>query len=87
LIMNRKELIEHLRFGIVTVVFKKVNGDLREMTCTLSQDVVPPTTSNNKKTNTDVLPVWDTNKKAWRSFRLDNIVSILVGGQDRAYTG
>ena len=84
--MNNKELMEHLRFGIITVVFKKVNGDLREMTCTLSQDVVPPTTSNNRKTNKDVLPVWDTDKKAWRSFRLENIVSILVGGEERAYT-
>ena len=86
--MNRNELVENLRFGIVTVVFKKVNGDLREMTCTLSRDVVPPTPpSNDKKPNKDIIPVWDTDKKAWRSFRLENIISILVGGEERAYTG
>tara|TARA_R100001082_G_C4256252_1_gene113610 strand:- start:128 stop:385 length:258 start_codon:yes stop_codon:yes gene_type:complete len=85
--MNRQELIEQLRFGVVTVIFKKVNGDLREMSCTLSEDVIPPTNSNNKKNTQEVLPVWDTNKNAWRSFRLDNIVSILVGEQEHAYTG
>ena len=86
--MNRKEVVEHVQSGVVNVVFKKVNGDLRDMSCTLNQDVVPPTTSTtNKKTNQEVLPVWDTKKNSWRSFRLDSVVSIHVGENEHAYTG
>lgn len=87
--MNLKELITELRTGVVSVVFEKVDGSLREMTCTLSEDVVPPTTTSNKnrKTSTKVLAVWDTERSGWRSFRLDKIKTIQVLGEEHAYIG
>jgi hypothetical protein len=35
--------------------------------------------SENPKTpNYDVLPVWDLEKEAWRSFRVENVISFRV---------
>jgi predicted DNA-binding transcriptional regulator YafY len=31
---------------------------------------------NNKKNNDEVLPVWDVDIGAWRSFRLDTITNV-----------
>jgi predicted DNA-binding transcriptional regulator YafY len=38
--------------------------------------VLPETSIHNKKTNYEVLPVWDTDIGAWRSFRLDSIKDV-----------
>jgi len=63
-----------------TVVFEKVDGSLREMHCTLMAEYLPPmdeTHSNvAKAVNEEVLAVWDLDKNAWRSFRLDSLISI-----------
>ena len=87
--MNLKELINELKSGVVTVIFEKVDGRLREMSCTLSEDVVPPSPPSDKKrkTSTEVLAVWDTEKNGWRSFRFDKIKTIIVSENDYAYTG
>lgn len=48
------------------------------MSCTLKEDVVQYTekkTEKIKKENNDVLAVWDLDKKAWRSFRIDSVKS------------
>jgi hypothetical protein len=77
--MHKEELLAKLKDNLLEVTFTKVNGDQRVMTCTLKTDIVPqPTGSVNqkRKTNTDVISVWDTNAAGWRSFRYDNIVSI-----------
>ena len=82
--MNKKELLEHLKLGIVTVTFKKVSDDsLRRMKCSLSRDYIgiqeqTKVTNNNKKKNDDVVPVWDVDKKAWRSFRMDKIIEVEI---------
>ena len=72
------------------ITFTKINGEQREMPCTLRPDVVPPpvvhvTNTDNpidfpkvKKVNPDVMNVWCTDKKEWRSFRLANFVSVKV---------
>lgn len=72
------------------ITFTKINGEQREMPCTLRPDVVPPpvvheTNTDNpvdfpkvKKVNPDVMNVWCTDKKEWRSFRLANFISVKV---------
>ena len=80
--MNKKELMEHQKLGIVTVTFKKVSDNsLRKMKCSLSKDYIgiqEQTKATNRKKNDDVVPVWDIDKKAWRSFRMDKIVEVEV---------
>lgn len=77
--ISRKWLLDHLLYGPVYVKFKKNNGEEREMKCTLKESIIVPyktKTGNTKKFNPDVLPVWDIDKKEWRSFRYDSILSI-----------
>ena len=78
--MNTKEkLTKLLREGSVEVKFKKKDNSIRNMLCTLSTDYLPKSDlevkeKRTKKVNEDTLPVWDLEKEAWRSFRLDSIV-------------
>lgn len=81
--MNKFELKEILERDVVTVVFEKVDGTLREMKCTLLTEYLPV---ENKQLLTEnvtvrkepegVLSVWDIDSKGWRSFRLDSIKEI-----------
>lgn len=75
--MNRNELIHSLKGGNVQVTFKKIDGDMRKMICTLQEDVIPKTTGK-KKENKDVLAVWDLGKNAWRSFRIDSVKGVKL---------
>lgn len=76
--MNRDELIVNLKKGACKVKFTKVNGEQRVMNCTLSEALVPPTESQSDSTSTrkksdQVVAVWDLDKTAWRSFRVDSV--------------
>lgn len=76
---GREWLKSHLRMGPVKVVFTKKDGTDREMNCTLQEGVVVPhenKTDRTKVENDEILAVWDIDKNAWRSFRLDTIKSI-----------
>jgi len=84
--MRLEELLENLKSGNVRVIFKKKDGKFRDMLCTLSEDIVPPTKGSNKNRNENVLPVWDIKKNAWRSFRLDSIKAIVIGEEEHAYS-
>jgi hypothetical protein len=74
--MNREELVSKLREGAVTVTFRKINGEVRVMHCTLKEEFLPVLKGSNHKRSPEVLPVWDLDKKAWRSFRLDSIIEV-----------
>lgn len=76
-IFEREGLKSNLQSHIVTVVFEKADGSLRQMRCTLLADYLPEYISeSSKKENEDVLAVWDIDNNGWRSFRLDSIRSI-----------
>lgn len=63
----------------VEVKFTKTDGTERVMNCTLKEGFITPSekkTEKPKKVNENVLPVFDIDKKEWRSFRLDSILSI-----------
>lgn len=75
---NKQELLDQLHTGVVTVSFTKVNGERRDMRCTLNEAHLPPREENNKsqtrKENPAVQSVWDVDKQAWRSFRWENVI-------------
>jgi len=82
---RREQLLEVLKSNTCVVTFTKVNGEVRNMPCTLRQDIVPPRVLSEdkiaapaRKLNTDVLSVWCTDKNEWRSFRLDSITNVEV---------
>lgn len=75
--MTRDEMVTELRERECRVIFKKVNGDERDMQCTLNIDFIP----ENKQPKTskdyadDVIRVFDINKQEFRSFRVENVIS------------
>ena len=76
---GREWLQSHLRMGTVTVIFTKNDGTERTMNCTLQEGVVVPHKNKTDKTkveNDEGLAVWDIDKSAWRSFRLDSIKTV-----------
>ena len=78
--MKRDTLVEGLKKNLVKVVFMKVNGDLREMNCTLHESILPESTitETEKKINLDTISVWDIDNSGWRSFRIDSIKQFKV---------
>ena len=75
------ELTEQLNNGIVEIAFDKVDGTRRIMKCTLDQDYIKAhseikeQTENTRKSKEGVLVVFDTEKNAWRSMRVESIIS------------
>lgn len=80
--MNKFELKEILENGVVTVVFEKVDGSIREMKCTLLTEYLPVsdkqllTENTTRKENDSSISVWDVESNGWRAFRLDSIKEI-----------
>jgi hypothetical protein len=78
---SREDLIKLLKQKVVTIKFKKKDETIRKMVCTLSEDYLPEPEEliegkerKTKKENPNTLPVWDLEKLAWRSFRVDSVV-------------
>ena len=81
--MDREYIVDRLKQGLLEVTFNKVNGDERVMTCTLKEGIVPAATKKDplsqkkvREVNPEVVSVWDTSAKGWRSFRLTNVTNI-----------
>lgn len=79
--IDKKELTNLLKQKVVTIRFKKRDNSIRKMVCTLSEDYLPEPeplaegeVKRTKKDNPNTLPVWDLEKLAWRSFRVDSVV-------------
>jgi hypothetical protein len=78
----KDSLIAMLKQGICEVEFKKVNGELRVMPCTLKEDLLPAikqkelTFETLKQRKGDAISVWCTDAQAWRSFKFENVISI-----------
>lgn len=74
---NFPTLYMALHEGKVLLSFKKKDGEVREMLCTLKEDLLPKKESEakEKKKNPDVLAVWDCEKEGWRSFRYDSLIT------------
>lgn len=83
-----KNLIKQiLNQDIVTVVFTKLDGDVREMTCTTNIEHIPPSqlpvVKPGKKpikedADSTQIRVYDINAQGWRSFLADRVISYKV---------
>lgn len=79
--MNRNEMIDALRKGYCMVKFTKVNGEEREMECTLNMEYIPESLTpkgGDTQPNDDVIRVFDVRAAGWRSFRVGNVLSFEV---------
>jgi hypothetical protein len=78
--INRETLDELLHNDVLTVTFIKKDGSERVMHCTLREDLLPEIDATKekktKKINEAVVPVFDLDANAFRSFRIDSIKNI-----------
>lgn len=73
-------IAEKAKNGIVTVRFTKMNGEEREMKCTLLSEYLPAQQDieeNSSRSNDQVLAVWDVEANGWRSFRVDSVKEFI----------
>ena len=82
----KETLISKLKSEKVTITFKKINNETRNMTCTLMEDSLPLASKDDlmgqkkiRQISPEILAVWDLNKNAWRSMRWDNIIEVMDG--------
>ena len=81
--MITKETLKNiLKQNVVNISFKKVDGTDRKMLCSLKEDILPVVeakeSTKKKVENENVLPVWDLEKSAFRSFRLDSLINYTI---------
>jgi hypothetical protein len=81
--ITREAVANILSSEVANVTFTKSDGSERVMKCTLVDEYIPSPELNlartsTRKVNEAVLPVWDIDKNAWRSFRIDSITAIQV---------
>jgi hypothetical protein len=88
----QKWLRSHLKFGPVTVNFTKKDGSERVMKCTTNptyimfKDPAILESKREKKVNEDIMPVYDMESNAWKSFRWDSINSVMITiGEEREH--
>lgn len=81
--MTYNEMREMLHEGSCRVTFTKVNGEERVMNCTLDIDNIP-TESLPKgtgvvlKEESGVIRAFDTDKSAWRSFKVESVTDFVA---------
>lgn len=77
--MNRAEMIQKLQESQCRVIFKKINGEERDMQCTLMESVLPKLQSKpdskERQPNETIIRAFDINKQEFRSFKVDNVIS------------
>ena len=83
-------LIGNLKDGKINITFEKVNGDIREMLCTLNPELLPkiepvvlaegeePKEVKPRKESETIFRVYDLGKSSWGSIRWGSIISIVL---------
>ena len=78
--MNTKQIIDALKKGVVTVVFKKIDtGEIRTMPCTLNNDISGISMQVKEYYSPDAILMWGLDVKAWRDVRVDTIIEWYEG--------
>lgn len=75
--MTRDEMIDTLRENVCRVIFTKINGEERDMMCTLDTNTIPEEKrpKTGKEYSDSVIRAFDVNKQEFRSFKVENVVS------------
>ena len=81
--ITRDAVAAILSSEVANVTFTKSDGSERVMKCTLMDEYIRKpevdlSRTSTRKVNEAVLPVWDIDKNAWRSFRIDSVKAIQV---------
>lgn len=82
---DKQQLKELLEQNVVSVTFRKKDGDERQMICTLKPGVAgvyekKTDKERPKRDNDNLLAVWDLECDAFRSFRVDSVLDCTLVG-------
>lgn len=77
-----------MKTEIVNLTFRKTDGTLRNMKCTLLPKYLPETVAAvedkpKRKMSEEALAVFDLEKNEWRSFRYDSVTEIKFTMSDK----
>lgn len=78
---NTQQIIDLLKIKTVNIRFTKSDGSTRLMKATLQPHVLPEKPAHvtvSRAQSDQVIRVWDLEKQAWRSVRLDRIQEIIT---------
>lgn len=79
---TKDEMKGFLRNNVVLLTFEKKDGTERTMRCTLMESLLPTIDLNvdkrQVKKSDSSLAVWDLDKNAWRSYRVDSVRTFEV---------
>lgn len=73
------KLRKAMKSGIVKFYFEKVDGSIREAWGTLKEELLPKSEStegSSRKKNDSVVPYFDTEKQAFRCFKIANFMKM-----------
>lgn len=78
---ERDSLMYDLKLHPLEIRFKKINGEMRVMRCTLMKHLLPVNDSqfeqleeqHKKPENLNTIVVWDLQANGWRSFRIESV--------------
>ena len=89
--MTKDEILEVVRKNVATITFTKVNGDVRILKGTLIESYLPVreidpddveietiVEKQERKTNDNVVVVFDVENDGYRSFRVDSVTSVEI---------
>ena len=73
--MSSNEMLDALRGGICLVEFEKKDGTIREMKCTLNQNIIPMAKMPKEGVaySESTIRVYEPVIDEWRSFRVDSV--------------
>lgn len=76
--LTRAEMIQQLQERTCRVIFRKIDGEERDMLCTLDFNIIPEDKQPKdagRAYNEAVIKAFDINKQEFRSFRVENVIS------------
>jgi len=75
---SKQQIVEQARSGIINVRFTKVNGEGRDMKCTLLSEYLPNQQEMDftEVDSKEYLAVWDVEVNGWRSFRIESVSEV-----------
>jgi hypothetical protein len=91
-LLNREELYERLAKHTVQINFNKTNGEVRNLICTLNQDLFPANFNVDswvvseelkKPSESGRMNVWDLEANGWRSFLIENVNWVMTHDDPR----
>lgn len=82
--MMREQLLSILKANVCWLTFIKTDNSTRTLHCTLMEKYLPEKKEGGKtkEPNLEVIPVFDLDAKAWKSFRVNSFKSLRTFEED-----